>query len=227
MSVVQELLPPDFERRVEYCHWFNQNLRNDILDVSFFSDEAWFHLSGYVNSQNFRIWSAENPHAFHETSLHPIKIGVWIAMSRRRIIGPFFFEETVNAERYLNILQQFVNELHDDELQTGYFQHDNASAHTARVTREYIQQFYDDRIIGYGRWPARSPDLTPLDFFLFGHLKNHVFRNRLHTLDELKEAIRATVYTINVEQLVNVFNNMERRLYACLNNGGAHFENLL
>jgi hypothetical protein len=33
-------------------------------------DEAWFHLSGYINSQNSRIWSAENPHALHENPLH-------------------------------------------------------------------------------------------------------------------------------------------------------------
>jgi hypothetical protein len=51
--------------RVEYCNWFQNHLNNDhLLDVSFFSDEAWFHLSEYVNSQNFRIWSAQNPHQF-------------------------------------------------------------------------------------------------------------------------------------------------------------------
>jgi hypothetical protein len=32
------------------------------LDVTFFSDEAWFLLSGHVNSQNSRVWSAFNPH---------------------------------------------------------------------------------------------------------------------------------------------------------------------
>lgn len=225
---MQELLPPDFEKRVEYCQWFNLNLRNDdMLDITFFSDEAWFHLSGYVNSQNFRIWSAENPHVFHETQLHPIKIGVWIAMSRRRIVGPIFFEETITARRYRAILEDFVNELHDDELRTGYFQHDNASAHTAHDTREYISQFYDDRVIGFGRWPPRSPDLTPLDYFLFGHLKNMIYRNRMHTLEELKEAIRAAVNNITVEQLVNVFNNMKRRVDTCLNNNGTHFEQQL
>jgi hypothetical protein len=29
----------------------------------------------------------ENPHAFVETRLHPIKFGVWIAASRRRLIA--------------------------------------------------------------------------------------------------------------------------------------------
>ena len=56
ISLVQELQPADFPRRVQYCHWFQANLDdNRILDLSFFSDEAWFHLSGYINLQNFRI----------------------------------------------------------------------------------------------------------------------------------------------------------------------------
>jgi hypothetical protein len=40
--------------------------------IFFFDDEAWFHLLGYLNSQNIRMWSAENPHFFQE--LH---ITVW------------------------------------------------------------------------------------------------------------------------------------------------------
>ena len=31
-----------------------------------FSDEAQFHLGGYVNKQNCRIWGTENPHAYME-----------------------------------------------------------------------------------------------------------------------------------------------------------------
>jgi hypothetical protein len=35
-----------------------------------FTEEPWFRLSGYINSQNIRIMSAENPHAPHENPLH-------------------------------------------------------------------------------------------------------------------------------------------------------------
>jgi hypothetical protein len=48
-----------------------------IIRHKFFFDEA----------QNNRISSAENPHAFVETRLHPIKVGVWIAASQRRLIA--------------------------------------------------------------------------------------------------------------------------------------------
>jgi hypothetical protein len=43
------------------------------LDPVFFTDQAWFHLSGYVNSQNRRIWSSINPNVSYEVPLHHVK----------------------------------------------------------------------------------------------------------------------------------------------------------
>jgi hypothetical protein len=118
VSLVQELKPADYSRRVAYYNWFLNNMNdNKILELPFFSDEAWFHLSGYVNSQNCRIWSTKNPHVFQETPLHAIKVGVWLAVSRRRVIGPVFFHYTTNGTRYKQqILEVFMNQLDDEEL---------------------------------------------------------------------------------------------------------------
>jgi hypothetical protein len=202
-----------------------------LLDISFFSDEAWVHLSGYVNSQNYRIWSSENPHAFVETRLHPVKVGVWIAVSRRRLIGPIFFHETVNATRYREqILEIFINQLDDEELQNGYFQHDGATAHTTPDNLLYLQQFYGNRIISNRlnpEFPPRSPDLTPLDFCIFGHLKNEVFKRRMHTLEELMEEIRNCCNTIDQQMLQNIFNNKKKRIRKCLEHNGGHFQQFL
>ena len=37
-------------------------------------------------SRNTRIWTKENPHTLHEVPLHPEKIGLSCAISRRRIV---------------------------------------------------------------------------------------------------------------------------------------------
>jgi len=75
--VVQELFPVDRGRRLDYCVWYRAFTRNNIrrLDYVFFSDEAWFSLNGYVNSQNYRWWSSENPYGHNKTPLHPQKLG--------------------------------------------------------------------------------------------------------------------------------------------------------
>jgi hypothetical protein len=50
-----ELIERDSVKGAEYCLWFRDVItanREDILDVTFFADEALFHFSGYVNNQN-------------------------------------------------------------------------------------------------------------------------------------------------------------------------------
>jgi hypothetical protein len=55
-----------------------------------------------------------------------------------------------------------------------WFQHDDAAAHFARHVQEHLTATYNSHRIGRGRpmaWPPRSPDLAPMDFFLWGHIK--------------------------------------------------------
>jgi len=206
---------------------------DDTLNISFFSDEAWIHLSGYINSQNTRMWSAENPHYFQETPLHPQKIGVWIALSRRRLIGPIFFHNTISAETYrTEILQPFLNELHDDELRQGFFQQDGARAHTANETIQYLQEYFDDRVISKNaiiNFPPRSCDLTPLDFFVWPFIKNSIYKTPIASLQELQDRIIEKCQEINntPHLLENAINGIRRRAILCLQENGGHFSHLL
>lgn len=144
ISVMQELLATDYTKRVRYCRWLlnfvNEN-GQDVFDRVYFSDEAWFHLSGYVNSQNNRYWSSENPNQFEETSLHPQKIGVWCAMSRKKIIGPIFFSGTINSAAYQEIITQFISLLDADERHI-WFQQDGARAYTSADTLNFLRTFF-------------------------------------------------------------------------------------
>jgi hypothetical protein len=72
VTAVQELKPADHEKRIRYCEWFTNFIQTktvDILDVTFFTDEVCFHLSAFVNTQNTRLCSSENPHAVHDQKL--------------------------------------------------------------------------------------------------------------------------------------------------------------
>jgi hypothetical protein len=59
--------------------------------LTFFTDEAWFHLSGYISAQNSKYWRSINPKQTFEVPLHDQKIGVWCAITASRIAGPIFF----------------------------------------------------------------------------------------------------------------------------------------
>jgi hypothetical protein len=99
------LQPGDPASRVHSCSWFLQSVVEGEIDrqLKFFPDEARFHLQGCINTQNNRYWSSQNPHLTHEVPLHPVKVGVWCALSARRVVVPVSFNETINCERYLRV----------------------------------------------------------------------------------------------------------------------------
>jgi hypothetical protein len=53
--------------------------------------------------QQSKLTCAHNPHAFQESPVHDEKIGVWVGMSRRRIIGPIFCSDTLNSNGTVTI----------------------------------------------------------------------------------------------------------------------------
>jgi hypothetical protein len=141
VSIVQESLPTDLEKLVRHCLWFQRLVweHPGIFDITWITDEAWFHLSGYINSQNTRVWAEENPYEIHTEPLHSEKIGVWCALFRRRNIGPKFFHQIVTTEVFLNLFSEFVNQLIDNELTEGYFQQDGATCHTSNASLRKIE----------------------------------------------------------------------------------------
>ena len=59
-------------------------------------------------------------------------------------------------------------------------------------------------------WSVRSPDLTVPDFFLWGFLKDRVFRRRIMTIQELKQAI-VEVAAIDEDLRRRVYGNFQTR----------------
>lgn len=72
---------------------------------------------------------------------------------------------------------------------------ERAPAHcNANIIRELIKVFEDRWIrLDPSNWPARLPDLTSLDYFLWGHMKDKVYRTQVHTTEELLDRVRTTL----------------------------------
>jgi hypothetical protein len=73
-----------------------------------------------------------------------------------------------------------------------WYLHDGASAHSARGVKNWLDANLENRWIGRNGpvlWPARSPDLNPCDFFLWGHLKQIVYETPVNTVEELTVGI--------------------------------------
>jgi hypothetical protein len=95
-TAIHTLQPHDSASRVCFCSWFLQSVVEGEVNpqLTFFSDEAWFHLQGYINTQNNRYWSSRNPLLTHEALLHPVKVGAWCALIPRRMVELVFFNKS-------------------------------------------------------------------------------------------------------------------------------------
>ena len=96
----------DYERRVDFAKWI-LSLHSATKFSLICSDEAYFFLTLPINKQNNRSWLHEWPIDWIEVPLYDEKVLVWCAMSAEGILGPYFFEETVNQYNYLKMLQNF------------------------------------------------------------------------------------------------------------------------
>ena len=73
-------------------------------------------------------------------------------------------------------------------------------------------------------WPARSPDITPLDFFLWGYVKTKVFKSEIKDIDDLKTKIIEVEASVRPEMLVKTWKEVKSRLEMLAENGGRHVE---
>ncbi|KAJ4445038.1 hypothetical protein ANN_06837 [Periplaneta americana] len=218
----QILKDADNVTRMTFCQQFlDVNVNEDIIYNMVMSDEALFHLSGYVIKQNFRYRSLSNPYELHEELLHSVKVTVWCAIATFGIIGPYFFEDdngtsvTVTSQRYVRMIQELLSpKISNNPFinRHTWFQQDGVTSHTVRRSMDAVTRLFANQIVSrYGdiSWLARSPDLTAYDFLLWVYLKSMVFKTPPpQNIEEFKEKIRHEVGEIPVNMLRHVMRNI-------------------
>lgn len=239
VKLVQELKLEDYGKRLDFCELMDHKMRDpNFLKKICFSDESTFHLTGYVNRHNCRYWSEANPNEHREAhTQRPQKRNVWAGILGNDIIGPFFIDGNLNSAKYILLLHNQVvpamrlsaarQNIAWDEV---WFQQDGAPAHYARLVREYLDLVFPNRWIGRlgpMLWPPRSPDLTPLDFFLWGFLKDKVFRTSPDTLQEMENRIMENCLIPDENMFEKVRESFGQRILLCIHEEGRQFEQFL
>ena len=142
---------------------------------------------------------------------------VWAGIWSQGVIRPFFFESTVTGQSYLSLLNNYFYPLFRrlPDNNSMIFMRDGASPHYACQVREWLEQKFPARWIGRRGpidWPARSPDLTPTDFFLWGHLKEIVYKDKIKDLSDLKQTIVSAFGTLDSDLCEKVCQSVPERL---------------
>ena len=246
-TVHHTLQPQDPPVRVRFADWFlpEDASNEDFIGNIWWTDEAKFCLHGSVNSHNAVHWGSQRPDSVQQrpTQNSP-KLNVWCAMSSHGIIGPYFFKDaagatvTVNGDRYLQMLQNFfIPELfnfcahHDLDPSLMRFMQDGARVHIPNRIIDYLREQFGIKTIGEKlaqHWPARSPDLTPCDFFLWGWLKDKVYESLpIPNLAALEVVIRDNMRNIPITHCQNSCLSVAKRMDVLKSRGGGHIEHLL
>jgi len=241
VQIMQKVSEYDVERRLNFANTIVEMIDSSTLDINkiLFSDEAHFTLDGYVNRQNYRIWGSKRPELAVCTPLHPKKVACWAGLCAKGIVGPIFLKEgeKIDGETYLRILNEAFSEASRRRMVEGYhFQQDGAPPHRTPRVLELIKSRFQDRVIaldfskstGSGiDWPPKSPDLSPLDFYLWGKVKDLVYRDRFERIEDPETKIRAVMNGIPRSELKAVIEHFEKRLRLIILREGKHIENII
>lgn len=142
IQLQQQLKEVDVTRRLDFANLILEKIDSNKINIKkmWFSDEAHFHLNGYVNKQNWRHWGTENPHLAVAKPAHPQRVTVWCAVSSEVIIGPIFIEGTVTSEKYQELLERdFFPLIRRQRLiQDYWFQQDGARPHRTQQVLESL-----------------------------------------------------------------------------------------
>lgn len=233
----QELSDDDFLKRLQFCNWARGKMQEDatFFNNVLFTDEATFHKNGFVNRHNFHYYATENPHFFRQRdNQHRWSINVWGGIIGEHVIGPHFFDGTLTGAIYLHFLENYLPQLLVNLPQRirnrMWLQQDGAPPHYLNAVRDHLNNIYPHQWIGRNgptKWPARSPDLTKMDFFLWGYVKEIVYTDTPTTIQNMKDRIIHAFRSITPAILRKVETSFQRRIEMCVNQNGQHVEHLI
>lgn len=234
---VQHLTADNIIQRHLFCEEILRPIRrlqgdDQLLDKVLWSDEATFTTAGMFNHRNKHFWAIQNPHKIEPVKKQGRKsLHVWCGILKNKIVGPVIFEGNLTGQRYLHFLtneiEHLLEELPVREYTDIIWHQDGAPAHCIQPITNYLNNRYDLWIGRNGpiQWSANSPDLTPLDNFLWGYLKDKIYYDRTNNLLDLRQKIEQEIYILNNEHSFftsNAVRKSEEIFQNCFRNGGSY-----
>lgn len=237
MIVHQELTANDHGVRIQFAEWGLQKLQENpfFFQNVLFTDEATFKNDGSVVRHNMHYYSDVNPHWIRQhTNQHRWSLNVWCGIIRNRVVGPIFIQDRLHGDNYLALLQGQIEDAIDNlplDLRINlWWQHDGAPAHYALLVQNFLNNNYGNCWIGRGgpiTWPPRSPDMTPLDYFLWGYIKCKAYEVEPTTPENMQQRIHTIIREIDENFILRAILSLRRRLDMCIQKQGHHFESFL
>lgn len=210
------------ERRLNWArthrNWTLQRWRGVL-----YSDESRICLDR--PDRRLRVWRRRgerysDPCILEQDRWGGVSILVWGGITYHSRTPLVVIDGNLNAQRYITeVLEPTLLPFLAQHPEISFFQQDNARPHSARATREFL----DDNDVRTLSWPAFSPDMAPIEH-LWDQLKSAISR-RLPppaTRRQLIEAATEEWDNIPQARIQALINSMRRRCSACVDANGGH-----
>ena len=106
------------------------------------------------------------------------------------------------------------------------FQQDSAPAHRARDTVQLLQQETPE-LISPDLWPPNSQDLNPVDYRVWGLMRERIYKTAVRDTADFKRRLIETWSSIPQTVIYEAIAEWGLRLRACFKAKGRHFEHSL
>ena len=197
---VHKLTPSKVEKRRRRAFRLYRQLANDRYKNFITTDEAWFYLDGTEGKRKVCYIKKTDPNyermIIQQDQSRPKGLMVWAGISSHGKTSIRFVKPgaKINSDYYINkILKPFLS--HDiprlfpnNQKKKLIFHHDSAPSHVSKKTI----QFLNESKINYikpNEWIPSSPDAAPMDFSVWGYLKQRLNKQKIETLIELKKKL--------------------------------------
>lgn len=189
-----------------------------IFAQTIFSDEKKFNLDGPDGFNGYWRDLRKDEQYFSTRNFGGGSCMTWIGFSASGKLEIAFTSSKMNSRDYITVLETcllpFMRRFRRKKFT---FQQDNAAIHTSKETKQWMK----DHKIDLLDWPARSPDLNPVEN-LWGIMVRRIYAEgrQYAAVNELKSAISEAWGNIENTVLQNLVNSMPNRMFQVINRNG-------
>ncbi len=219
------------DRRVHMSRETLQRIgrRGDMAHV-ICSDEVWFHTWDPASKQANRQWidpAVESQPTVVRRELSIPKVMLIAVFNEQGLVHRKFSPRGlgIGGDEYRGVMEHLHEAVPRKRPEvfrrnTWGLLHDGAPAHHARPVRDFLNQ-HQIKVMPH---PGYSPDLSPLDYWLFARLKKKIQGERYHDLVLLQNTIDNEIAQVTQAEWRAAMDRYAPRLRKCIQARGDYFE---